>query len=72
MPWFRNTKRPAYSTLRANGREPMMQWPMRTTARNDVQNRADVPEGDKAGPENGHGRSGAPDRQGFDFILYGR
>jgi hypothetical protein len=69
---FRTTKRPAYSTLRANGREPMMQWPMRMRARNDVQNRADAPEGETARPENGQSRSGASDRQEFGCFLYGR
>jgi hypothetical protein len=72
MPWFRITKRP-YSTLRANGRESMMQWPTRTTARNDAQNWADAPEGDDtARPENGQDRADAIARQGLNCFLYGR
>jgi hypothetical protein len=48
MSWFRTTKRPAYSTLRADGRDAMTVSPTRTIARNDVQNRAEAPEGGTA------------------------
>jgi hypothetical protein len=46
--------------------------PTRTQARNDVQNRADAPEGDAAWPENGQCRSVVSDRQGLTYFLYGR
>jgi len=71
MSWFRITKRSTYSTLRANGREPMMQWPTRIRARNDAQNRVDAPGGDTAGPENGQCRSGVIDRQRLDYFHLG-
>jgi hypothetical protein len=58
--------------LCADSREAMMVSPTRTQARNDVQNRADAPEGDAAWPENGQCRSVVSDRQGLTYFLYGR
>src|SRR5687767_1141761 len=71
MPWFRTTKRPACSTLRANGSDAMTVSPTRTIARNDVQNRAEAPEGGTTGRENRQSRSGAADGKGLTVFFMG-
>jgi hypothetical protein len=72
MAWFRNTKRPAYSTLRAIGREIASQWPERTAARNDVQNLANEPGGDPAWPHDGRCHDSAASERRLGHFLFGR